>query len=209
MMEICKQKQAGQGGSLTTEAYLTGNGSHGGQEVAEQRSSSGGQDADELRKMRRAAQKLLEVLKQQNFHISLAESCTGGMMASTLVDLSGASDVFEEGYVTYSNRVKQKLLGVKSETLEQYTVVSSQTAAEMAEGVHDRSGAELTISVTGYAGPDDGEDGTPAGTVYIGTWYAKEVQTRHYQFDGDRNSCRRQAVEAAFAFALERIRQSE
>ncbi|MDE6567902.1 MAG: CinA family protein [Lachnospiraceae bacterium] len=159
--------------------------------------------------MRQAAQNLLDLLKQQNLHISMAESCTGGMMASTLVDLSGASDVFEEGYVTYSNRVKQKLLGVKAETLEQYTVVSSQVAEEMAEGVHNRSGADLTMAVTGYAGPDDGEDGTPAGTVYIGTWYAGDTQSRHYHFNGDRNSCRRQAVEAAYTFALERIKQSE
>lgn len=163
----------------------------------------------EICKQEQAAQNLLDTLKQRKLHISMAESCTGGMMASALVDLSGASDVFEEGYVTYSNRVKQKVLGVKAETLEQYTAVSSQTAAEMAEGVHARTGAELTIAVTGYAGPDDGEDGTPAGTVYIGTWYGGDTQTRHYQFTGNRNSCRRQAVEAAFAFALERIGQSE
>ena len=206
MMETCKQKR--QNGFLTTEAYLPGQGTHGGQKVAEERFSDG-QDADELRRMRQAAQNLLDTLKQQKLHISMAESCTGGMMASALVDLSGASDVFEEGYVTYSNRVKQKLLGVKSETLEQYTVVSSQVAAEMAEGVHNKTGAELTIAVTGYAGPDDGEDGTPAGTVYIGTWYAGDIQTRHYHFDGDRNSCRRQAAEAAFTFALERIKKSE
>ncbi len=191
MMEICKQKQVEQSGSVESETFLSG------------------QDKVELERMRQAAQNLLDLLKQQNLHISMAESCTGGMMASTLVDLSGASDVFEEGYVTYSNRVKQKLLGVKAETLEQYTVVSSQVAEEMAEGVHNRSGADLTMAVTGYAGPDDGEDGTPAGTVYIGTWYAGDTQSRHYHFNGDRNSCRRQAVEAAYTFALERIKQSE
>lgn len=191
MMEICKQKQVEQSGSVESETFLFG------------------QDKVELERMRQAAQNLLDLLKQQNLHISMAESCTGGMMASTLVDLSGASDVFEEGYVTYSNRVKQKLLGVKAETLEQYTVVSSQVAEEMAEGVHNRSGADLTMAVTGYAGPDDGEDGTPAGTVYIGTWYAGDTQSRHYHFEGDRNSCRRQAVEAAYTFALERIKQSE
>lgn len=158
--------------------------------------------------LHRAARMLLDALKRQGLHISMAESCTGGMIASTLVDLSGASDVFEEGYVTYSDRVKQKLLGVRQETLDRYTVVSSQTAAEMAEGVHNRTEADLTLSVTGYAGPEDGEDGTPAGTVYIGTWYRGEIQTRHYRFDGDRNSCRRQAVQAAVTFALERIEQS-
>lgn len=155
------------------------------------------------------AQKLLDALKCRGLHISMAESCTGGMLASALIDLSGASDVFEEGYVTYSNRVKQKLLGVRQDTLDRYTVVSSQTAAEMAEGVHARTEADLTVSVTGYAGPEDGEDGTPAGTVYIGTWYGGEVQTRYFRFDGDRNSCRRQAAQAAALFALERLEQSE
>lgn len=201
MMETCKQEQVGERGSVETETLLPGR--------KTEQESGGRQEMTELEMIHQVAQKLLDILKQQKLHISMAESCTGGMMASALVDLSGASDVFEEGYVTYSNRVKQKLLGVKTETLEQYTVVSSQTAAEMAEGVHNRTGAELTIAVTGYAGPDDGEDGTPAGTVYIGTWYAGTAQSRHYHFDGDRNSCRRQAVEAAFAFALERIRQSE
>ena len=165
--------------------------------------------SEELGQLRQAAQHLLDALKQQNLHISMAESCTGGMLASALVDLSGASDVFEEGYVTYSNQVKQKLLGVKPETLEQYTAVSSETAAEMAEGVHARTGAELTLAVTGYAGPDDGKDGTPAGTVYIGTWYGGTVQTKQYHFDGERNSCRRQAAQEAFKFGLERIKQSE
>lgn len=197
MMETCKKKQMWQSSSGIEEDVSAVAASCDHQEVAEQEM------------MRQAAQNLLDVLKQQKLHISMAESCTGGMMASTLVDLSGASDVFEEGYVTYSNRVKQKLLGVKSETLEQYTVVSSQVAAEMAEGVHNRTGADLIIAVTGYAGPDDGEDGTPAGTVYIGTWYAGDTQSRHYHFEGDRNSCRRQAVETAYTFALERIRQSE
>lgn len=178
------------------------------EEMTEQESYRKG-NADELGRLRQAAQNLLDALKQQNLHVSMAESCTGGMLASALVDLSGASDVFEESYVTYSNRVKQKLLGVKLETLEQYTAVSSETAAEMAEGVHARTGAELTLAVTGYAGPDDGEDGTPAGTVYIGTWFGGTVQTRQYYFDGERNSCRRQAAEAAFQFGLERIRQSE
>lgn len=171
------------------------------------------QDSDRLEmaeqeSLHQAAGQLLKALKEQGLHISTAESCTGGMVASALVDLSGASDVFEEGYVTYSNRVKQKLLGVQQETLDRYTAVSSQTAAEMAEGVHARTEADLTVSVTGYAGPEDGEDGTPAGTVYVGTWYLGEIQIRHYRFHGDRNSCRRQAAQAAIMFALERMEQS-
>lgn len=167
------------------------------------------QEIEERQKMDAAAERLVTELQQQGLHVSTAESCTGGMIAAGIVDVAGASNVFEEGYVTYSNRVKQKVLGVRQETLDEYTVVSHQTAAEMAVGAQEKSGADLTISVTGYAGPGAGEDGTPAGTIYIGTWYAGQVQTRQYQFLGDRGSCRRQAVIAALEFALERIRYCE
>lgn len=167
------------------------------------------EDAKQRQQIYIAAKDLVEELQKQNLHIATAESCTGGMVAAGIVDISGASRVFEEGYVTYSNRVKQKLLQVKQDTLDRYTVVSHQTAAEMAAGMQEQSGADLTISVTGYAGPDDGEDGTPAGTVYIGTWYAGTIQTKKYHFVGDRGSCRRQAAIGALQFGLERIRGDE
>ena len=96
---------------------------------------------------------LIEQLRQHQFHISTAESCTGGMIASMLVGVSGASEVFEEGYVTYSNEVKIKNLGVSAETIRKYTVVSGPVAEEMAKGAADRSGAALALSTTGYAGP--------------------------------------------------------
>lgn len=154
-----------------------------------------------------AAVRLVEELKKQNYHVSTAESCTGGMIASGIVDVSGASTVFEEGYVTYSNRVKEKNLSVSPDALNRYTAVSSQVAVEMAAGLQEKTGAELTISVTGYAGPEDGEDGTPAGTVYIGTCFAGKTEVRHFLFEGDRSSCRRQAACKALEFALERIKR--
>ena len=89
------------------------------------------------------AEQVVNILKEKKIHISTAESCTGGMIAASIVDISGASDVFEEGYVTYSNRVKSKLLDVKEETIEKYTVVSSEVAKEMASGVAKASGAEM------------------------------------------------------------------
>lgn len=156
-----------------------------------------------------AAVRLVEELKKQKCHVSTAESCTGGMIASGIVDVSGASTVFEEGYVTYSDRIKEKILSVRQDTLDRYTAVSSQVAAEMAVGLQEQSGTELTISVTGYAGPEDGEDGTPAGTVYIGTCFGGETEVRHYLFQGDRSSCRRQAAWKALEFALERIKKGE
>lgn len=149
------------------------------------------------------AEELILKLKERGCHISTAESCTGGLLAAGIIDVSGASDVFEEGYITYSDRIKTKLLRVKEESLKEYTAVSEQVAREMAEGTADVSGAEITVSVTGYAGPEDGEDGTPAGTVYIGCQIFREVRVKKYLFQGGRNEVRRQAVQAALDFVLE------
>lgn len=153
------------------------------------------------------AECLVRKLTESGQSISTAESCTGGMVASRIVDVSGASLVFEEGYVTYSNRVKQKLLGVQTQTLVRYTEVSSQTAEEMAAGMAEAAETDLSLSVTGYAGPDDGEDGTPAGTVYIGTCYHGDVLSKKYCFAGNRQQVREQAAEQALQFALERIQK--
>ena len=147
---------------------------------------------------------LIEQLRQHQFHISTAESCTGGMIASMLVGVSGASEVFEEGYVTYSNEVKIKNLGVSAETIRKYTVVSGPVAEEMAKGAADRSGAALALSTTGYAGPDDGEDGTP---VYIGVYCCGAVKSVHCHFKGDRNEVRRQAAQKALRLALEALEE--
>lgn len=154
-------------------------------------------------------EKLVQVLQDKGYHISTAESCTGGMVAAAIVDVSGASNVFEEGYVTYSNRVKEKLLGVSAATIEKYTVVSSQVAEEMALGTQEKTGSELTVSVTGYAGPNNAEDGTKAGTVYIGTCFQGKAKAKGFLFEGDRMQVRTQAVKEAICFALERITEGE
>ena len=130
-------------------------------------------------------------------------------MAASVVDVAGASDVFEEGYVTYSNRVKEKLLSVLPETIAEHTVVSSQVAKEMAVGTQKRTGSELTVSVTGYAGPGDAEDGTKAGTVYIGTCFKGTACSKGFLFEGDRKQVRQQAAKEAVRFALERITEGE
>ena len=155
------------------------------------------------------AAELVSYLSEHGYHVSTAESCTGGLIASGIVDVSGASVVFEEGYVTYSNRIKEKLLGVSAETIAKYTVVSSQIAEEMASGMAKTAGTELSISVTGYAGPDSGEDGTPAGTVYIGVCFNGETVSRHFLFEGDRGQVRVQAARASYIFALEIMKRME
>lgn len=100
--------------------------------------------------------------------IATAESCTGGMIAAALTDIAGSSDVFERGFVTYSNQAKVELLGVGIGTLLEHGAVSLQTAAEMAIGAARRSGADVAVSVTGIAGPGGGSTEKPVGLVYLG-----------------------------------------
>lgn len=152
------------------------------------------------------AEELVKCLREKGLHIATAESCTGGLVAASIVDVSGASEVFEEGYITYSDFVKIKNLGVSPDTIKKFTAVSSPTAEEMAEGAAKKSRADAAVSVTGYAGPDAAEDGTPPGTVYIGVYYGGHAQGYHFRFDGDRNEVRRQTVEEALSLVLDTIR---
>jgi nicotinamide-nucleotide amidase len=127
-------------------------------------------------------QTAVKLLRENGKKIALAESCTGGYIAKRITDVPGSSEVFEYGIVSYSNEVKMKLLGVRSKTIEQYTEVSEQTAAEMAEGVRRLSGADIGISVTGISGPGGGTEDKPVGLAYIGFshqggTYVREVRT--------------------------------
>ena len=108
------------------------------------------------------------LLISKNITVSCAESCTGGLFAGTLTDIPGISCVFDRGIVTYSNKAKMEELGVKEDTLETFGAVSSQTAAEMAEGLAEKTGSDLCISVTGIVGPDGGSLQKPVGTAYVG-----------------------------------------
>jgi nicotinamide-nucleotide amidase len=119
------------------------------------------------------ASSLVKALKENNSHITFAESCTGGKMASLLTEVSGASDVFEAGFVTYSNDIKTKIIGVKKETLEKYGAVSEAVATEMLLGALSKSGADYGVAVSGIAGPNGGTEEKPVGTVCI-AWGSKE-----------------------------------
>ena len=109
----------------------------------------------------------VRALKEKNLHVAVAESCTGGYVAKRITDVSGASDVFECGICSYSNRIKHQILGVRQETLDTFGAISEETAREMAEEVRRISGAEIGVSVTGNAGPQASE-GKDVGLVYIG-----------------------------------------
>ena len=148
--------------------------------------------------------KVVEELKKQNLVISTAESCTGGLLASCIVSVAGASSIFKEGYITYCDNAKIHMLGVCKETLQTYYAVSSQTAIEMAKGCANVSGADIAISITGVAGPDM-EDNKPVGLVYIGCCYKNHCKAYEFHFSGDRTSIRNQAVEEAFSIILDTI----
>ena len=136
--------------------------------------------------------------------VSFAESCTAGLLPARLVGVPGASNVLHESHVTYSDDAKHKVLGVRRETLDAHTAVSAQTAREMAEGVRRISGADWGVSTTGYAGPGPGDDGTPAGTVYIAVAGRNGAVVREHHFPGDRAFVR----EAAATMAFDLLRRS-
>lgn len=153
-------------------------------------------------------QMLAAFLKKYGLKLTTAESCTGGLLAGTFMHVPGVSDVYEEGYITYANRAKRKLLGVKKKTLREHGAVSKQTAKQMAKGAAKAAGADVAISVTGIAGPDGGSAKKPVGLVYIGCYVNGKTRTRKCLFTGDRSQIRSQSVEAAMQFAIECIQKA-
>lgn len=138
-----------------------------------------------------------KLLLNKRLTISTAESCTGGLIASKLINYPGISEVYMEGAVTYSNSAKRNRLGVKEETLIKYGAVSSQTAEEMARGIAITSKTDIGMSVTGIAGPDGGTKEKPVGLVYIGLYIKGEVKTLELNLSGDRQYIRqRTAIKA-------------
>ena len=124
---------------------------------------------------------VLEALRRRGWKLATAESCTGGLIAAALTDVAGSSDVFERGFVTYSNAAKTELLGVRAETLAAHGAVSEAVAAEMAEGALARSDAQIAVSVTGIAGPG-GSEHKPEGRVCFGLAAGGDVLTETREF---------------------------
>ncbi len=141
--------------------------------------------------------RLIKKLKDLGYKLSVAESCTGGLISKRITDVAGASEVFDCAVTTYSNDAKIKLLGVKPETLEKYGAVSIQTAKEMAFGVKKLSNADIAVSVTGIAGPGGGSEKKPVGTVCIGIASNKDCYAYTFLFDGNRSRIRRSAAKTA------------
>lgn len=147
---------------------------------------------------------LIDYLRSKGLKCSFAESLTGGMIACGIVDVPGASDVFEGSIVSYSDNFKMNVLGVPSAVIESKTAVSAECAVAMAEGAYRLSGADIAVSVTGYAGPGDGADGTPCGTVYIGFNDRNGSGSFKKLFEGSRDEIRQQTRDAAVELVYSR-----
>lgn len=159
-----------------------------------------GEDEDSL------AGALGELLKQRKLTLATAESCTGGLIGELVTDIAGSSGYYLEGVITYGNKAKTRQLGVKKETIAEHGAVSAETCEEMLEGVLERTGADVGISVTGIAGPGGGTAEKPVGTVFIGWGDRDGQEVREFRFGGTRGDIRRltafQALDLLRRFVL-------
>jgi len=144
-------------------------------------------------------------LKKRNISIATAESCTGGLLAHLLTNISGSSEYFNRGVVTYSNISKIELLGVSQETIQEYGAVSKETASAMAIGIKERSNVDIGISTTGVAGPTGGTKEKPIGLVYIGISTSKETKVKKFIFTKNRLQNKEQTCYESLKILLETI----
>lgn len=148
-------------------------------------------------------EEVVQKLIEKGYSISTAESCTGGMIASLLVNVAGVSAVFKEGYITYSNEAKHKLLGVEEEVLKEHGAVSEAVASQMAKGAAEAANAQAALAVTGIAGPEGGTPQKPVGLVYIGCYINGSIQVSENRFQGNRLEIRQKTAEKALKLLLE------
>ncbi len=152
---------------------------------------------------------IVELLMEKGLTLTTAESCTGGALAARLTNVPGVSEVFRQGFVTYSNRAKRKLLDVKKSTLKEYGAVSDKTAKEMAKNGAFITGSDICISITGIAGPGGGTDQKPVGLVYMACSYKNQVTVKEYHFKGDRFKVRESSVVNALILLRDQILAEE
>ncbi len=157
------------------------------------------------KEMIEAARALLDLCRTKKLTLAAAESCTGGLLAATLTEMPGSSDVFDRGFVTYSNDAKQQMLGVSPETLEKYGAVSRQTAEAMVRGALARASVDLAISITGIAGPGGGSADKPVGLMHFAAAArsGKLVHHEHRYGDIGRAEVRRRSVLQAISMLRE------
>ena len=146
-----------------------------------------------------------DLLRKHHATVSVAESCTGGMLGERFTSAAGSSDYFVGGFITYTNKMKVELLGVIPETLEKFGAVSKETAEAMALGARRRTGSTYALSITGVAGPDGGGESAPVGTMYVGIADAAGTHVAHRQFIGDRQRVRVFTTQMALDLLRRRI----
>ena len=146
--------------------------------------------------------KLVNRLIEKGYHIACAESCTGGLLCGSIVNVPNASAVLDCSFITYANEAKIKYLGVKEETINTYGVVSEEVAGQMAKGVAEQAGAQVGVATSGIAGPTGGTATKPVGMVCFGFWVNGELTTETKQFGA---IGRNQVREAAVQYALEKL----
>lgn len=152
------------------------------------------------------AERILAEARKRGIRIATAESCTGGLVAGCLTAIAGSSDVFERGFVTYSNEAKTELLGVRCDLIGAHGAVSAEVAEAMAKGALTHSAADIAVSVTGIAGPGGGSAQKPVGTVCFGIATPAHVQTERKVFiDNGRTGIRTAALEEALALLAQAV----
>lgn len=150
------------------------------------------------------ARQIVQNLKLSNLKVTVAESCTGGLISAYLTEIDGASQIFECGFVTYSNEAKSRFLFVKEDTIQKYGAVSSQTVSELTKGALKASKANIALSVSGIAGPTGGSPEKPVGLVWFALQIEDRVESVSRIFEGDRHQVR----ESAASFGLSLIQKS-
>lgn len=155
--------------------------------------------------MKALSKKLYKIAKQKGVVISVAESCTGGMLSSSITSVAGSSEIFDRGFITYSYEAKSDLLDVDSDLIKTKGAVSKDVAEQMAIGALKHSEAQLSVAITGIAGPTGGTKTKPVGLVYFCSNFKGDLINKREIFVGDRNAVRKQAVIFALNMLLNRI----
>ena len=159
--------------------------------------------------MRNSLEKAIgDLLRERGWTISIAESCTGGLVCDRITDVPGSSDYFEGGMVNYSNESKEKYLGVPLDEIKRYGAVSSRVAKKMAQGVRKTFNTTFGLSTTGVAGPTGGTKRSPVGRVFIGLTDGRKTWVQREDLKGSRREIKRKATEKVFQFFYEKVNHS-
>ena len=152
-------------------------------------------------------EQVVDRLIEKNFHISFAESCTGGMCCGTIVNVTNASKVLDVSFVTYANEAKMKFLGVNADTILSHGVVSEEVACEMAQGLYASGKANLVLSTTGIAGPSSDDSGFPVGLCFIGVGFNGKIGAYRFEFKGSRSEIIENGTKMALFLAIMTIKE--